>query len=197
MGEETKSKILEAAKDLFQQFGFNGVTMRDIADKADVNKGLLHYYYKTKQAIFLGVFKSVISIVFINISGILNRNDLDFNGKIDLIVDAYFDVFRKNPKLPLFVLSELSKLPELDRKTELQTKFPQLIMLFETALSAEPEIKQRDGIQFFMSLISLCAFPFVASPLFEQIVSDRSTYYTEFLDVRKAEIKKTLQKSLL
>ena len=88
MGEETKSKILEAAKDLFQQFGFNGVTMRDIADKADVNKGLLHYYYKTKQAIFLGVFKSVISIVFINISGILNRNDLDFNPKIDLILQV-------------------------------------------------------------------------------------------------------------
>ena len=40
---ETQGKILDAAEELFSVHGLYGVTLRDIASKADVDTALLHY----------------------------------------------------------------------------------------------------------------------------------------------------------
>ncbi|HEX2898201.1 MAG TPA: helix-turn-helix domain-containing protein, partial [Bacteroidia bacterium] len=54
--ENTEFRILEAARHIFQQKGFDGARMQEIADTAQINKGLLHYYFKSKDALFHKVF---------------------------------------------------------------------------------------------------------------------------------------------
>ncbi|MCE3258374.1 MAG: TetR/AcrR family transcriptional regulator [Bacteroidetes bacterium] len=39
----TEQKILEAAEEVFHEKGYDGARMQEIADKASINKGLLHY----------------------------------------------------------------------------------------------------------------------------------------------------------
>lgn len=46
---DTALKIIDAAMKLFIENGYNKVTTRDIATKADVNLGLIPYYFKTKE----------------------------------------------------------------------------------------------------------------------------------------------------
>jgi len=46
---ETSKKILDTAYNLFMQHGYRGVTNRDIASAADVNLGLITYYYGSKE----------------------------------------------------------------------------------------------------------------------------------------------------
>ena len=53
---ETLELILDAAEYLFSQEGLNGVTLRDVAQRAGVHTTLLHYYFKDKQHIFEVVF---------------------------------------------------------------------------------------------------------------------------------------------
>jgi len=47
--ENTETEILIAAKEIFQLKGMAGARMQEIADKAKINKALLHYYYRSKQ----------------------------------------------------------------------------------------------------------------------------------------------------
>ncbi len=54
---ETRDRIVIAARELFVQHGQHGVNMRELAERAGVNKGLLHYYFKTKESIFREVFQ--------------------------------------------------------------------------------------------------------------------------------------------
>ena len=61
----TEQKILDAAKDVFQQKGMTGARMQEIADKAGINKALLHYYYRTKDKLFEKV--TVFSVAFAHI----------------------------------------------------------------------------------------------------------------------------------
>ena len=51
-GEDTKNKILYAARDLFFEYGFYKTTARMISDKANTNLGLLNYYFKNKNERF-------------------------------------------------------------------------------------------------------------------------------------------------
>jgi AcrR family transcriptional regulator len=52
----TSERILDAAEELFARHGIYGVTMREIADLADVDTALLHYYFESKRGVFDAVF---------------------------------------------------------------------------------------------------------------------------------------------
>ena len=52
----TSERILDAAEDLFAKHGIYGVTMREIAEYANVDTALLHYYFESKRGVFDAVF---------------------------------------------------------------------------------------------------------------------------------------------
>lgn len=52
-GEETREKIRAVALTLFQEKGFDGATMREIALEADVATGAAYYYFPSKEALVL------------------------------------------------------------------------------------------------------------------------------------------------
>ncbi len=54
--EVTKTKILEAALDLFREQGFEAATMRQIASRAGVATGAAYYYFASKDAIVLAFY---------------------------------------------------------------------------------------------------------------------------------------------
>src|ERR1700721_2683181 len=55
--EETGSKIMDAALDLFRHQGFESATMRDIAQHAGVATGAAYYYYPSKEAIVMDFYQ--------------------------------------------------------------------------------------------------------------------------------------------
>lgn len=79
--ENTETEILIAAKEIFQQKGMAGARMQEIADKAKINKALLHYYYRSKQLLFEAVFKSAFSLLAPQLNKVLN-DDSDLFEKI-------------------------------------------------------------------------------------------------------------------
>ena len=53
----TKLSIILAAGELFASKGFDGVTTRQIAKKANVNLGSMHYHFQSKEAIYIETFR--------------------------------------------------------------------------------------------------------------------------------------------
>ncbi|WP_417601434.1 TetR family transcriptional regulator [Pararhodobacter oceanensis] len=52
----TQDNILDAAEEVFAENGFHGATTRVIADKAQANSALIHYYFGNKEKLFEAVF---------------------------------------------------------------------------------------------------------------------------------------------
>lgn len=52
-----KEKILDAAEVAFAEGGYTGISVRDIAERAGVNQGLIRYYFDTKEQLFDEVYK--------------------------------------------------------------------------------------------------------------------------------------------
>lgn len=53
---ESLEQILDAAEYLFSRHGFDGVTLRDVAQRVGIHTTLLHYYFKDKSDLFESVF---------------------------------------------------------------------------------------------------------------------------------------------
>jgi len=56
-GVRTKLVILDAAEKLFAAFGFNGTSIRDVAQSADVPLALVSYHFKSKLGLYRAVFQ--------------------------------------------------------------------------------------------------------------------------------------------
>ena len=59
-GGKARTRILQAAADLFAKNGLNHATMSDVAAKAGVGKGTIYAHFKSKEDLFFSVFDHVI-----------------------------------------------------------------------------------------------------------------------------------------
>ena len=99
-----EEKILVAAEEIFIIEGFKGCRMQEIANKAGVNKAMLHYYFRSKKKLFEAVFKRVLPGVFDPILRVINE-EIPLFKKIEKFVNAYIDKMKKRTcKFPFFLL---------------------------------------------------------------------------------------------
>jgi len=86
-GEETRLRIIRAAVELFGQKGFDRVSTRDIAARADVNAPVLQYYFEGKEGLYVAcieymqlhttkLLRPVIDTVRKRLEGRMNREGL-------------------------------------------------------------------------------------------------------------------------
>jgi TetR/AcrR family transcriptional regulator len=188
--ENTETKILEAARDVFQQKGFDGARMQEIADAAHINKGLLHYYFKTKDALFERVFGYAFEVLTKRISDVLNADEPLFV-KIDQFCAAYIGMVARNSYLPRFVFNELSKNPNKfivrfqrhHPMPEMRTFYDQVA--HETAMG---RIRHIDPRQLLVNMMSLAVFPFLAEPMIRMIHHMTQREFDTFVEARKTEV---------
>lgn len=171
----TEHKILEAAKIEFLEFGLYGARMQNIANRAGINKALLHYYFRNKEKLFDKVFESALERYFSNMD-IMSDNRLDFKERVHLLVDRFLDFLEEYPQMALFLIKEVSANEALFiEKVEKSQKGN--ITLLKALLEARDSgvISVQDPLLFFVQLISMCTYPFVAKPLFTVIASRNGT----------------------
>src|SRR5262245_65628728 len=54
---ETRTRILDAAEELFMQHGFEGTSMRHLTARAGVNLAAVNYHFGSKHALIEAVFR--------------------------------------------------------------------------------------------------------------------------------------------
>lgn len=182
---ETEEKVLEAARDIFQKKGFFGARMDEIANRAGVNKALLHYYFRSKEKLFDKIFQEALGEFIHKVVSVLN-GDLPLDVKIYRTVDMYSNMLSHNRDLPLFVLSTLQENPDLMIRMIKggQGEFlPNLSRQLQHEYE-EGNITNLSTHEFFINLVSLTIFPFLVQPVlmgafnleeedFKQMINDR------------------------
>ena len=59
--EARREQILGAARGLFEEAGYDPVSMTDVAGAAGVTRGLVHHYFRSKRTLYLEVVRSVLA----------------------------------------------------------------------------------------------------------------------------------------
>jgi len=95
--ETTRSRILEAALNLFRERGFDQTTMRDIAAAADVAIGAAYYYFESKEALVMAFYQEANIAMHERIEAALDRKT-DLKARLRAVVDVKFDYFAPNRK---------------------------------------------------------------------------------------------------
>ena len=86
--DERRQELLDTAMRLFVERGVEEVSIRDIADAADVTPGLIYHYFDSKTDLFNEVLDSYASQCAEVDIQILDNPSLAFSEKIDALLDA-------------------------------------------------------------------------------------------------------------
>ncbi|PKN78745.1 MAG: hypothetical protein CVU48_07450 [Candidatus Cloacimonetes bacterium HGW-Cloacimonetes-1] len=171
---ETKLNIIQAASKVFIERGMDGARMQDIADLAGINKALLHYYYNSKEELYRLVATREIKQAFAELLAVIPEEQ-DFRDWIRSFIHNYLQVITKNPQVTRFMLWEISQggngISAIIREF-INRKDSGRMSVFETIRKAMsgPGVRQVDPIHFFMSLIGMCVYPFLARPILENVM---------------------------
>lgn len=187
--KETEQRILDAAKVVFLQKGMDGARMQEIAEEAGINKALLHYYFRSKEALFKRIFSETANQIFPKLETIFNTDEHLFI-KIERFIDFYVELLRENPHFPQFVIHELYRNPDSIFTIFKESRIDG--MLIVKIITKEIEtgvIKPVDPRHLIINIISMCIFPVAARPLLEKLLfQDNAQAYSAFLDERKRQI---------
>ncbi|WAC09458.1 TetR/AcrR family transcriptional regulator [Dyadobacter pollutisoli] len=111
IAEKSEDKIKEAAKRVFLKKGFDGTTSRDIAREADMNIALTNYYFRSKEKLFLEIFRDILGEYFQSTVDILNKK-IDVKAKISEMIENDFKMMKEEPDLIIFIMNEIHKEPD-------------------------------------------------------------------------------------
>ena len=183
----TEERIFEAAEIVFEEEGLTGARMQTIADRAGINKALLHYYFRTKDHLFDAVFTTLAKKMFMKFTPIFEK-DLSLEEKIRFFFREHITFMQHNPKLPGFILNEINHNPQRIQKLIKNIEFRNLWL---TILDQHKDELYKYNIteetlpQIMTTIASLSVFPFAAKGILEVIFDNLGVDFDKYIELRK------------
>lgn len=185
--KQTEEKIFEAATEVFEEKGLTGTRMQNIADRAGINKALLHYYFRSKDHLFEAVFTKLAIKIFSRFTPIFDQK-MSIEEKIRFFFREHIEFLKKNPRLPGFILNEINHNPAMVKKLISHIDIKEM---WKTVLSQHQHeihkynITEENLPQLLTSIISLSVFPFAAKGIFDAVLGKLGYNFDDYIEERK------------
>lgn len=182
----TKTRILEAARTEFADYGLAGARVDRIAQQAGVNKAMIYYHFNSKEELHTAVIRThladMLDLVRMQMEKYATLEDM-----LEQILEGHAQLFSTMPEfVPIMMREMAERRPEfMDRIASMmrETGIPSLLKTkFEEERMAG-RLRDIDPRQMVASLICMSIGYFIMSPVLNRVlnVTDRE----EFIRGRK------------
>ena len=103
----TSDQLLDAARDLFADRGYDGASIRAITDRAGANLGSVTYHFGTKEALYHRVIETFLAPLRERVVAAAGTDGRPLD-RIEAIVRAAFDHYAEDPAMPRLILQQIA-----------------------------------------------------------------------------------------
>jgi TetR/AcrR family transcriptional regulator len=174
--DSAEERILCAARQVFIERGLAGARMQMIADRAGVNKALLHYYFRSKERLYDAALEKILTTIGSALRKQLPQDNRiqDARGLLRRIITVYIGTLRANPDFPRFIMREFadggSHLPRI--ADVFISGFGDIPQRIYTLLRKEPlrePFRTVVPVHIALNIVGMCIFTFMARPILDAI----------------------------
>jgi AcrR family transcriptional regulator len=162
----TRAAIFQAAADLFSRRGFDGVTVDDIAQAADVNRAMLYYHFTDKLALYRDIVCAMLDEAGARVAAIVNESSTPID-KLQRFIAGFVALADTHPYFPPLMLREMAE-GALHFDTEILTRMRAVFLAFGRVLSEG----QQAGV--FREVNPVLAYMSVLGPLLLNAARERA-----------------------
>ena len=198
--QSMESIILETAERLFLDKGFALTSTTEIAREAGCNQALVHYYFRTKEQLFIRIFEEKIKI-FAGAFFSIDEKPGTFLEKLTRTIEAHFDIIAQNPKIPFLIINEITTNPQRIKALHKSIgEYPASIIRkvneeLEEAI-AQGEVRPITVLDLILTVLSLNVLPQLLRPILEEVMPLPPEEVQKLIARRKEENVKLIINSL-
>ena len=170
----TRDALLGAARELFAESGYEGVSVRRIAEAAGVNPAMIHYHFGNKRELYREMLQGAVGSLLEGMQRALLSSGNEPQERVGAFFRTVMHMMAANPWLPRVVLRDVrsAKGAFRDHFVE-QFAGPGARGLLVPWIRAEVQAgRMRPDVDpgiAAISLMSLAVWPFVAGPIVEGV----------------------------
>lgn len=193
-GEISRKEILDAAIKVFVKKGFSGTRVQEIADEANMNKGMIFYYFKSKELLYQEVFIVILQKTLVKQFKPLTE-DISIKEKLIKYGKLYIENASEAPELISFIVSELNMHTEKSSKLffeKLNIDYSSL----QNQCDSEAEqglIRKIDFRDIILAISSFALFPLLGRALYTKLYNfDDTAEFIEFHKKRSESLERMI-----
>ena len=173
--QAVRDQLIAAARGLFAKQGFDAVSTRAVAEAAQVNPAMIHYYFGSKQGLYEAMLAATFTPLVERLSAVLAAEDDP--AALRNFFTLYMRTLGANPWMPPLILREV-----IAEGGRLRGWFIQqfaskggglLTRLIQREQAAGRIRPDADPTLTALSMVSLAVVPFVAMPVTREVFGMR------------------------
>lgn len=136
---DSKQALLTSAKKVFAEKGYDGATVKDLADDAGVNVSLVSYHFGGKEGLYRSVLVQFAQTGIDTIQRILKAPTSrgDFEARLRLFAEEFVDIHMREPDLCKIIHRDVEKLTSVGEEIFRTGFFPLFLTFVQFLKSAE------------------------------------------------------------
>ncbi|MBQ8704522.1 MAG: TetR/AcrR family transcriptional regulator [Bacteroidales bacterium] len=177
----SRERLLQAAMEEFLEKGYAGARTTEIARRAATSHSMLHYYFSSKEQLYVQVEAEAVALVRALAEGVCATEGLPAVERVVETVAGQFEFLCAHPALPRFLVSEVMGKPgptERLREGVAEAVQRAVASLQRTLDGAARQgvVAQTDAAMLLWDIVSVNMAAVVAAPLFVAADGDWQGY---------------------
>jgi|GEM_PF-1723673 len=177
--DRKREEILGVAEKVFAEKGYEGATLREIADGVKIKTPALYYHFRSKEELYNSLMMEIYQKLKIEVlEPIMQEGTDDPKKKIRLFTGLLFDFWSKNKRFPMIIAQEVTWGGDMVY-SELVPNF--LVPMFNEMVNAvDQKDMERHGFRKFdipmlvFNVFGMSLFYFIAAPIFTILTGEES-----------------------
>ena len=113
---EVKERIIQSAVECFSKYGLDRTRMDDVAQKADLSKGTLYLYFKSKEDLFYVICENNLKVLKEQLSHIFSTTKEDLVSNAEQFYENFHkEEKRESEKVFCEIIAESARNPKLQK----------------------------------------------------------------------------------
>jgi len=113
---EVKERIIQSAIECFSKYGLDRTRMDDVAQKADLSKGTLYLYFKSKEDLFYVICENNLKVLKEQLSHIFSTTKEDLVSNAEQFYENFHKVEKKESEKVFYeIIAESARNPKLQK----------------------------------------------------------------------------------
>ena len=198
----------ELYKDLEQYFLEKGISegsFKEFSEQRKISRTSLNYYFKNKDYIYTKILSKILKDFEKKFFAIINNEKLSYYERIDVILEMYFNITKKNIKLYPYIqhLNEIEKKVKNKKDVNTDEVIEIIKKICDNFIDITNKEIQNGSINinypknYLFLIISTCLFPFTTPYIIESVINmsmeefyEKHYEYMKYILLKEIEILK-------